>query len=104
AIKLMSAEISEDSNQRKRFRSEAKAASALNHPNICVIYEVGETDEGQPFLAMEYIEGDTLETVMQQRRLAIPEVIALGSQIAEALEAAHAGRIVHRDIKPGNIT
>ena len=103
ALKLMSAELAKEPNQRKRFRAEAKAASALNHPNICVIYDVGETAEGQPFLAMEFIDGQTLELLMDQRRLAIPEILLLGIQIAEALDAAHARRIVHRDIKPANI-
>ena len=69
AIKLMSAELANDSNQRKRFRTEAKAASGLSHPNICVVYEVGETDDDRPFLAMEYIEGQTLEEVLRQRKL-----------------------------------
>src|SRR5215467_12382422 len=103
AIKLMSAELAKDPNQRKRFRSEAKTASGLSHPNICVIYEVGETEAGQPFLAMEFVEGQTLENVIQRRRLSIREIIRLGIQIAGALEVAHARRIVHRDIKPGNI-
>jgi TolB-like protein/Tfp pilus assembly protein PilF len=103
AIKLMSAELAKDPNQRKRFRSEAKTASGLSHPNICVIYEVGETEAGQPFLAMEFVEGQTLEVATQRRRLSIREIIRLGIQIAGALEVAHARRIVHRDIKPGNI-
>src|SRR5215470_5594672 len=103
AIKLMSAELAKDPNQRKRFRSEAKAASGLSHPNICVIHEVGETENGQPFLVMEFVDGQTLDKVMQQGRLAIREILSLGTQIAEALEVAHTRRIVHRDIKPGNI-
>ncbi|HWW02185.1 MAG TPA: serine/threonine-protein kinase [Candidatus Acidoferrum sp.] len=88
AIKLMSAELAKDAKQRKRFRAEAKAASGLSHPNICVIHEVGETDDGRPFLAMEYVEGQTLDVVTQQRRLKIREVIAIGIQVAEALDAA----------------
>src|SRR5258708_3937186 len=103
AIKLMSAELARDPTQRKRFQAEAKAASGLSHPNICVIHEVGETEDGRPFLAMEYVEGRTLDAVMQQRRLKISEIISVGIQVADALDAAHARRIVHRDIKPGNI-
>jgi TolB-like protein/serine/threonine protein kinase/Flp pilus assembly protein TadD len=103
AIKLMSAQLAKEPHQRKRFRTEAKAASGLSHPNICVIHEVGETEDGRPFYAMEFIEGQTLDLLMQDRRLTIREVLQLGVQIAEALEAARARRIVHRDIKPGNI-
>ena len=102
-IKLMSAELARDAKQRKRFRAEAKAASGLSHPNICVIHDVGESEDGRPFLAMEYIDGQTLDVVMQQRRLKIREVIGIGIQVAEALQAAHAQGIVHRDIKPANI-
>ena len=103
AIKLMSAELAKDARQRKRFRAEAKAASGLSHPNICVIHDVGETEDGRPFLAMEYVEGQTLDVVMQQRRLKIREVLSIGIQVAEALQAAHAHGVVHRDIKPANI-
>ena len=103
AIKLMSADLAKDANQRKRFNAEAKAASGLNHSNICVIYEVGETDDGRPFLAMEYIDGQTLETLLRQRKPALPDIVTIGMQVAEALDAAHSRRIIHRDIKPGNI-
>src|SRR5207249_6125559 len=103
AIKLMSAELARDPNQRQRFRTEAKAASGLSHPNICVIHEVGETEDGRPFLAMEYVEGQTLEAVAQQRRLRVREVIAVGIGVAEALQAAHELRLMHRDIKPSNV-
>src|SRR5580765_3008087 len=99
ALKVMSEELAKDPNQRKRFRGEAKAASGLVHPNICVIHEVGETEDGRPFLAMEYVQGHTLDVIVQQRRLRIREVISLGIELAEALEAAHAKGIVHRDIK-----
>ena len=103
AIKLMSAELAKDESHRRRFRSEVRAISGLSHPNICVIHEVGETEDGRPFLAMEYIDGQTLDVVMQQRRLKMREVISIGIQVAEALDAAHARNIVHRDIKPANI-
>jgi serine/threonine protein kinase/Tfp pilus assembly protein PilF len=103
ALKVMSAQLAKDPNQRKRFRAEAKAASGLAHPNICVIYEVGETQDGRPFLAMEYIQGQTLDVLQQQRRLRLKEILSLGIEVAEALDAAHAVGIVHRDIKPANI-
>ena len=103
ALKVMSAELAKDVNQRKRFRTEAKAASGLTHPNICVIHEVGETEDGRPFLAMEFIQGQTLDEVMAQRRLPLRDVVHIGVQAAEALEAAYARGIVHRDIKPSNL-
>jgi TolB-like protein/Tfp pilus assembly protein PilF/predicted Ser/Thr protein kinase len=103
ALKIMSAELARDSEQRKRFRVEARAASSLNHPNICVIHEVGETDDGRPFLAMEYIEGKTVDEISRSRRLRPREVLRIGIGVAEALSAAHARGLVHRDIKPGNI-
>ena len=103
ALKVMCAELAEDPNQRKRFRSEAKAASGLIHPHICTIHDVGETMDGRPFLVMEYVEGQTLDRVLQARRLSLPEVLNLGIQVAEALEAAHARGLVHRDIKPANL-
>jgi serine/threonine-protein kinase len=103
AIKVMSAELAKDADQRKRFRAEAKAASALVHPNIVVILEVGETEDGRPFLAMEYVEGQTLDAITAQRRLRIREVLNLGLEVADALELAHSRGIVHRDIKPANI-
>ena len=103
AIKVMSPELARDPEQRKRFRTEAKAASGLHHPNICVIHEVGETEDGRPFLAMEFVEGQTLDTVMERRRLKTREVVEIGIQVAGALDAAHGRRIIHRDIKPPNI-
>jgi serine/threonine protein kinase len=99
----MSVELAKDPNQRQRFQTEAKAASGLNQPNICVVYEVGESEDGRPFLAMEYIDGRTLEFLMRQRRMKIRETIEIGIQLADALEAAHARHLLHRDIKPGNI-
>src|SRR5437867_4379743 len=82
ALKLMSAELAKDENQRKRFRREAKAASALSHPNICVIHEVGETEDGLSFIAMEFVEGRTLSTVLAQGRLTLREVLDIGTQVA----------------------
>src|SRR5712671_88059 len=78
AIKVMSAELAKDPIQRKRFQSEAKAASSLSHPNICVIHEVGETEDGRPFLAMEYVEGQTLDLLLERRTLKTREVVEIG--------------------------
>lgn len=103
ALKVMSAALAQDPNQRKRFRTEAKAASGLTHPHICVIHEVGETEDGRPFLAMEFVDGQPLHEVVQQRRLKIREVVQLGIDVGEALEAAHGRGLMHRDIKPGNL-
>src|SRR5215468_1245902 len=103
ALKLLPKEVSEDGSRRKRFLAEAKAASALNHINVCTIYEVGETAEGQPFIAMEYVEGLTLDVLARRRRLELREIVGVGLQVAEALEAARQSQVVHRDIKPGNI-
>jgi serine/threonine-protein kinase len=103
AIKLISVELAKDPNQRQRFQTEAKAASGLNHPNICVVYEVSQSEDGRPFLAMEYIDGRTLEFLMRQRRIKIRECIEIGIQLADALQAAHTRHLLHRDIKPGNI-
>lgn len=103
ALKVMSEQLARDETQRKRFRMEAKSASGLVHPNVCVVHEVGETGDGRPFLAMEYVEGQTLDVVIRHRRLKLREVVRIGVGVAEALDAAHARGIVHRDIKPGNI-
>jgi serine/threonine-protein kinase len=103
ALKVLPKDVAHDVSRRKRFLAEAKSASALNHANVCTIYEVGETAEGQPFIAMEYLEGHTLDALARSRRLKLPEIFSIGVQVANALEAARQSQVVHRDIKPGNI-
>jgi len=104
AIKFLPAEVAADPERRQRFLKEARAAATLNHPHVCVVYDVGETDDGLLYIAMEFIEGGSLDSVLKKRRLEIPQVVDLAAQVADALDAAHACRIVHRDIKPANIS
>jgi serine/threonine protein kinase len=103
AIKFLPAETASDPALRQRFLREAKAASALNHPHVCVVYDVGESDDGAPFIAMEFVSGDSLEAVINRSALEIPAVVDIATQVADALDAAHTQRIVHRDIKLANI-
>jgi len=102
ALKLLPDELMSDSDRRRRFLREARTAAALNHPNICTIYEVGE-DQGRTFIAMELVPGDTLAAKLIAGPLPLPDLLRIAREVAEGLAEAHAHGIVHRDLKPQNL-
>jgi serine/threonine protein kinase/Tol biopolymer transport system component len=103
ALKVLPTFVSKDPERLRRFTQEARAASRLSHPNVCVVHEIGETEDGRPFIAMEYVEGVTLRQRMRSHAMKLGDVLDIAIQIADALTAAHEAGIVHRDIKPENI-
>lgn len=103
ALKFLHDDLVSDPGKVQRFRQEARAASALNHPNIITIFEIGQTDDGKHFIATEFVDGETLRRLMAGKEMTLPEALHVAAEAASALVASHAEKIVHRDIKPENI-
>src|ERR1700733_11253853 len=102
AVKILPSHLSDNLEAKQRFEREARAISALNHPNICTLYDVGHQD-GIDYLVMEYLEGETLADRLRKGPLPVEQVLRYGIEICEGLEKAHRGGVIHRDLKPGNI-
>jgi serine/threonine protein kinase len=102
AIKVLSGALAADREFRERFDREAKSISSLNHPNICILYDVGH-DQGHEFLVLEFLEGETLAARIAKGPLPLPEALKIAVEISSALDKAHRSGIVHRDLKPGNV-
>src|SRR5271154_3429975 len=102
AIKVLLEQKLDDANQRRRFQQEARAASALNHPGIVTVYDVG-SENGMDYIAMEFVEGQTLDKLIPQNGFPLPEFLQYSTQAADAIAKAHSARILHRDLKPGNV-
>jgi serine/threonine-protein kinase len=104
AITFLPVDLAGEPARRQRLLTEAKAASALNHPHVRVVYDVGETEDGLPYIAMEFVEGQSLFDLVKQGPLEISRAVQIAVQVTDALDAAHSRRIIHRDIKPENIS